>query len=255
MACLLLILGLISITIAQNAKPNIFFILADDLGWANVQYHNDNGEVKTPNINYLVKNGLELNRQYVHYVCSPTRSSVQSGRLPVHVHLANNGMSGSLTSGIPPNMTCIAERLKNDAGYQTHFAGKWDAGATTIEQTPYGRGYMTTFGYLNHMNDYWNEHDGQCTGQKITDLWQTDAPAYGQNHTGAYEEDMFANKIYSFIDATAKNKTKPFFIFYAAHIAHSPVQIPKQFLLQFDNDENLCQDYNYNGQTHNPVYP
>eukprot|EP01083_Nonionella_stella_P281998 959757_1 len=116
MADLLLILRLISTTIAQNDKPNIFFILADDLGWANVQYHNDNGEVKTPNINYLVKNGLELNRQYVHYVCSPTRSSVQSGRLPVHVHLANNGMSGSLTSGIPPNMTCIAERLKNDAG-------------------------------------------------------------------------------------------------------------------------------------------
>ena len=63
----------------QTKKPNIFFLLADDLGWANVGWHNQNGEVNTPNLDYLVKNGLELNRNYVHYVCSPTRSSVQSG--------------------------------------------------------------------------------------------------------------------------------------------------------------------------------
>lgn len=100
---------------ASDNAPNILFILADDLGWGNVQYHNDNGEVKTPNINYLVKNGLELNRHYVHYVCSPTRSSVQSGRLPVHVHLDNNAMLSHLNAGVPPNMTCIAERLQKDA--------------------------------------------------------------------------------------------------------------------------------------------
>eukprot|EP00483_Globobulimina_turgida_P005319 UN05329 len=170
MSLLFLFVTAISIARAQNSKPNILFILADDLGWANVQYHNDNGEVKTPNINYLVENGLELNRQYVHYVCAPTRASIQSGRLPVHVHLANSGMQGSLTAGIPPNMTGIAERLKNEANYNTYFAGKWDAGGTVMEQTPFGRGYSITFGYLNHMNDYWNEYDGSCKGQKITDL-------------------------------------------------------------------------------------
>eukprot|EP01084_Bolivina_argentea_P227479 384171_1 len=172
---LLIVINIVNVY-GQSAKPNILFILADDLGWANVQYHNDNGEVKTPNINYLVKNGLELNRHYVHYVCSPTRSSVQSGRLPVHVHLDNTGMASQLTAGIPPNMTCIGERLKNDANYNTHFIGKWDAGATVMEQTPFGRGYTTSFGYLNHMNDYWNEHNGQCQKQHVVDLWQTNKP-------------------------------------------------------------------------------
>ena len=105
------------------------------------------------------------------------------------------------------------------------------------------------------MNDYWNEHDGRCDGEHITDLWDTNKPAYGQNNTGEYEEDMFANKIYKYIDDAANKKNQPFFIFYAAHIAHSPVQVPKEYLLEFNNDEGICQDYNYNGQTHNAVYP
>ena len=143
MAEALLLLSILLHTLfihSHSAKPNILFILVDDLGWANVQYHNDNGEVRTPNIDYLVKNGLELNRHYVHYVCSPTRSSIQSGRLPVHVHLKNYGASHLEYvyehAGVPPNMTCIAERMQHDAGYKTYFVGKWDAGATVMEQVP-----------------------------------------------------------------------------------------------------------------------
>eukprot|EP01084_Bolivina_argentea_P317738 550936_1 len=242
----LLILMLLPLGIyGQSNKPNILFILADDLGWANVGYHNKaNTEIKTPNIDYLVTNGLELNRHYVHYVCSPTRSSVQSGRLPVHDNLSNSAAQGNVYSGIAPNYTCIAERLQNDAGYNTHFVGKWDAGSTVMEQTPNGRGYKTSFGYLNHMNDYWYEGDGLCkdsNGQEINiiDLWDTDKPAVNSNNT-VYEEQMFAQHVYDNID-DAVNNTSSFFIFYAAHIAHSPVQIPKEYLLQFDNDENYAK--------------
>eukprot|EP01084_Bolivina_argentea_P160620 279682_1 len=132
--------------LAQAAtKPNILFILADDLGFANLGYHNNLAAsgVKTPNIDNLVANGLELNRHYVHYVCSPTRSSIQSGRLPVHNNLSNNAARQNIYNGVPPNYTCIAERLSKDAGYDTHFIGKWDAGSTVPEQTPFGRGYST----------------------------------------------------------------------------------------------------------------
>ena len=65
---------------AIHDKPNIIFIMADDLGWGNVGYHNkENPEVSTPNIDYLVKHGLQLNRHYVDAECSPTRTSFQSG--------------------------------------------------------------------------------------------------------------------------------------------------------------------------------
>eukprot|EP01084_Bolivina_argentea_P130305 230023_1 len=176
---LYLLLVVFNITSGQNRPPNFLFILADDLGWANVGYHNDNGEVKTPNIDYLVKNGLELNRHYAHYVCSPTRSSLQSGRLPTHCNLSNTAAKGNVYNGVPPNYTCIAERLKYDGNYSCHQIGKWDAGSTVPEQTPHGRGYDTSFGYLNHMNDYWTERGDNCSCIQngvtipIIDLWNT----------------------------------------------------------------------------------
>ena len=97
MTLTLMISLLVVATIGRNdanqdsdvVPPNILFILVDDLGYANVGYHlPDNKEINTPNIDYLAtKVGLRLNRHYVHYTCSPTRSSLQSGRIPYHVNL------------------------------------------------------------------------------------------------------------------------------------------------------------------------
>eukprot|EP01084_Bolivina_argentea_P254030 426953_1 len=230
----------------KASKPNILFILADDFGWANVGYHNkQNDEIKTPNMDYLVKNGLELNRHYVHYVCSPTRSSVQSGRLPVHCNLSNSMAFANAVNGVPPNYTCIAERIKNDGNYTTHFIGKWDAGSTMKEQLPHGRGYDTSFGYLNHQNDYWNEslsekNNNLCDDQQVVDLWETSHPANTSNNTGIYEEFLFAQHVYKHIDDAANNPDVPFFIFYASHISHNPNEVPKQYLTNWDNDEDVC---------------
>ena len=80
----------------------------------------------TPNLDALVHNGIRLHRHYVHRFCTPSRTSLQSGRLPVHV---NTGLGNpcSDNTGISKNMTGLAEHLKA-AGYVTAMAGKWDAG-------------------------------------------------------------------------------------------------------------------------------
>ena len=75
-------------------SPHIVFLLADDLGWANVGPHRavlaaSPAEVRTPSIDALVADGVELSRHYTFKFCSPTRSSLQSGRLPVHVNVLN----------------------------------------------------------------------------------------------------------------------------------------------------------------------
>lgn len=120
---------------SAGTRPHIVVFIADDLGFANVQYSRayygaTAAEVRTPNIDGLVAEGIELARNYVYKVCSPTRSSFQSGRLPVHVNTAN--LSPTVTNphdpvsgfaGIPANMTCIANKLKQ-AGYKTHQIGK-----------------------------------------------------------------------------------------------------------------------------------
>ena len=131
----------------------------------------------------LVKSGIELDQAYSFQFCSPTRSSLQSGRLPTHVNVDNLGTNAwnpknnvSGFSAIPRNMTGMATHMQA-GGYKTHQVGKWDAGMATPDHTPQGRGYDTSLGYFCHCNDYWNEN---C-GAGLVDLWDTDAPAFGQN--------------------------------------------------------------------------
>merc|ERR1719295_527662 len=87
-----LLLLLTACSTLQKKKPNFFFILVDDLGWANVNFNREtpDDEIQTPNMDRLAsEEGLHLMRHYVHFACSPTRSSFQSGRLPAHVQRYN----------------------------------------------------------------------------------------------------------------------------------------------------------------------
>ena len=120
---------LLSVTCSPSylhKKPNIIFILVDDLGWANVNFNREtpDDEIRTPNMDRLAtKEGLHLMRHYVNRRCSPTRTSFQSGRLPVHVQ-SNNVNPDGPNAGIPRNMTGIATKMQQ-GGYQTHIVGKW----------------------------------------------------------------------------------------------------------------------------------
>lgn len=126
-------------------RPHIFFALLDDYGWANAGWHRNytapggefvpyTKEVATPHMDKLVRSGIELTRAYAYKFCSPSRSSLQTGRDPYHVNVLNAEPSTSNRSdpesgfaGIPRSMTGIAAKLAT-AGYTTAAFGKWDAG-------------------------------------------------------------------------------------------------------------------------------
>jgi hypothetical protein len=103
-------------SVAPAPKPHILFAMADDLGWYNVGWRNP--AVKTPHADKLVAEGIDLQRHYAFPFCSPSRSSLMSGRLPYHVNQVNrpNPVPGS---GVPRNMTLISQKLQS-AGYKTH---------------------------------------------------------------------------------------------------------------------------------------
>ena len=165
---------------AAGKKPHIWMLLFDDYGWADAGWHRDttgpggvhipaDPEVVTPNLNQMVKEGIELDRAYVYKYCSPTRSALQSGRNPYHVNplnaapnIANHSDPVSGFAAIPRNMTGIATKL-SAAGYLTHSFGKWDAGMATPDHTPHGRGYRTAMNYFHHDNDYWSMVVGSCS--------------------------------------------------------------------------------------------
>jgi len=170
---------------AADKKPHIWMLLFDDYGWANAGWHRNytapggnfvpaTDEVQTPNLNTLVHEGIELNRQYVYKYCSPTRSALQSGRNPYHVNninpdptLYNPNDPVSGFSAIPRNMTGMATKMAA-AGYKTHAFGKWDAGMATKDHTPLGRGYMSSMHYFHHCNDYWTGITGGCSAEPAT---------------------------------------------------------------------------------------
>ena len=235
-------------------KPSIFLVVIDDFGFANFGPHrtpadDPNHEVQTPVMDALAAEGLLLERNYLYWYCSPSRSALQSGRNPIHVNLNNDELflanpaeptTGGY-SGVPRNMTCIGTKL-GMAGYETHFYGKHHIGMATADHTPAGRGWEHSLIYFDGANDYFTSQSGSCGSTPITDLWKDDAPAYGMNNSyscsqtnqpasGVYEDAMFLNETLHAIEN--RDVSRPFFQIWAPHNIHAPLQVPAAYLANF----------------------
>jgi arylsulfatase A-like enzyme len=147
-------------TLAQAARPNLVIVLVDDVGYNDVGWRNS--YAKTPFLDGLLRNGseptVELLRHYTFSICSPTRSSLLTGRLPSHVNEFNHGaefpewknsaVGGPPIGGIDLRMRLLPQLLKG-AGYRTAHVGKWHLGSSQFAQTPSRRGFDESFGYLS----------------------------------------------------------------------------------------------------------
>jgi len=258
-ACLLA--ALLSPSAAR--APHIFFLLADDLGYANVGFTRaapPSREVQTPALDALAASGAVLERAYSFKYCSPTRTAIQTGRAPIHVNVLNSDVMQhnaadpvSGFQGAPRNVTGLAEKLKG-AGYATAMIGKWHAGMATRDHTPQGRGYDSSLVYFNMLNDYWTEAFGQDDGRArncstaahpapftAVDLWDGGAPARGLNNSAAcsqaaprgcvYEDDLFTARVLATI--AASDPAVPQFIFWAPHSVHQPYEAPAAYVDKF----------------------
>ena len=117
------------------SKPNIILFVSDDMGWNDVGYHGS--KIATPHIDRLVKDGMQLDRFYVHPICSPTRAALMTGRLPVRF-----GITAALTRGAGVSKAeHFMPQTFQKAGYQTAVFGKWHLssrpkGFETFKVTP-----------------------------------------------------------------------------------------------------------------------
>eukprot|EP00913_Durusdinium_trenchii_P009833 g9232.t1 len=249
-------------TPSPQRKPHVLLILADDYGWANFGKHRlssataedrqAQAEVQTPNMDSLVDNGILLERHYAYKICSPSRCSLQTGRLAVHVNTVNTGVTywnpGDNVSGfagIPRNMTGVAKKMKA-GGYKTHMVGKWDAGMATPEHSPLGKGYDTWLGYFQHANDYWQESMPLAsTGNLDVCLNEfRDFSFYNDTYHGPVIEEIAAELG---CDQSGGSRRKehdltdqdsPLFLFYAFHLLHTPLQLPNSYLEEIDKLAN-----------------
>ena len=103
----------------ENTKPNIIYILADDLGYGDVSIYNENSKIQTPYIDALASDGVLFTDAHTSSsVCTPTRYSILTGRYNWRTRLKSGVVSGYSKSLIKPNRTTVADLLKNN-GYNT----------------------------------------------------------------------------------------------------------------------------------------
>ncbi|MCR9092822.1 MAG: sulfatase-like hydrolase/transferase [bacterium] len=215
--CVLATLFFVCATLAssavQAAQPNVVILLADDLGWADVGYHE--GEIETPSIDRLAREGVRLEHFYSAPICSPTRAALMTGRDPLKLGIAYDQIHPWYNVGLAPKSLTIAEVFRRD-GYQTGLVGKWHLGHTYAHQTPNAQGFDHFWGHLHTNTDFFEHvresgHDLQANGKSVKE-------------PGQYLTHLEAREAVRFIEQ--RDPGKPFLLYVPFTAPHSPMQAP-----------------------------
>lgn len=209
---------------SQNPKPNIIFIMADDLGYGDLGCYGQE-KIKTPSIDKLAEQGMRFTQFYAGAtVCAPSRCSLLTGKHNGHAYVRGNYEVGHWDSflgqlPIPENEITIFEMLKQ-ANYATACYGKWAMGRAESSGAPDRHAVDDFLGYncQRHAHSYYPYYLEGNFGQKH---WQegNNRKAGGQ----IYSHDVLAEKALEFIKA---NKDTNFFLYVPFTIPHGPFQVP-----------------------------
>jgi arylsulfatase A-like enzyme len=205
---------------AAMAAPNVVILLADDLGWADVGYHG--GEIATPAIDRLAREGVRLERFYSAPICSPTRAALMTGRDPLKLGLAYDQLHPWYNAGLSPDAYTLAEAFRA-AGYQTGMVGKWHLGHTQAHQLPNAHGFDYFHGHLHTNTDYWKHeregaHDLQENGKSIF------LPGQYLTHIQQREAVRFIRE---------RDPERPFLLYVPFTAPHSPMQAPQEAIERY----------------------
>jgi arylsulfatase A-like enzyme len=201
---------------AQQAKPNIVFIMADDLGYADVGF-NGGKEIKTPTLDGLAAAGARLEQFYAQPVCSPTRAALMTGRYPMRHGLQVGVVRPWAQYGLPLDERTLPQALK-EAGYVTALLGKWHLGHFDRAYLPTARGFDRQYGHYNGAIDYFTHvRDGGFD-------WHRDDRAA---HDEGYSTHLIAKDAVRFIREVGGRT--PFFLDVSFNAVHAPLQVPDSY--------------------------
>ena len=196
-------------------KPNVIYILADDMGYGDFSAFNPDGP-DTPALNRLIREGVTLSNCYASSpVCAPARASILTGRYPQRCGVIDTLEARGLDR-LKPSETTLADVLKQN-GYHTALIGKWHLGAIDPEYHPNRRGFDEFFGFRGGWNDYHDyrvERNGRQespSGEYLTDLFSDEAVRYVRKHAG-----------------------HPFFLHLAYNAPHFPLQAPEEAIRKYE---------------------
>jgi arylsulfatase len=211
-------------------RPNIVIILGDDLGYADMGSFG--GEIRTPNLDSLAREGVRFTNFYTHASCSPSRSMLLSG---VDTH--RNGL-GNMDEWIAPNQRGVPgyegylnERLATlpqllkGAGYHTYMVGKWHLGKAP-GLIPAARGFERDFSLLDGAGSYWDMTN--FTAASPQSVFTEDGRYLTKLPNNYYATKTYTDKLIEFIDGN-RGDGKPFFAYVAHQAPHDPYHLPREW--------------------------
>jgi arylsulfatase A-like enzyme len=200
---------------AADPKPNIVFIMADDLGFADLGYRGS--DIKTPNIDKLAEAGVRMDTFYGEPVCTPSRAALMTGRYPMRYGLQTLVIFPSHAYGLPTDERTLPQALK-DAGYTTLMTGKWHLGHADRKYWPQNRGFDYFYGNVMGEVDYFTRERGGLID------WQRNGTFLKEP---GYYMTLIGNDAVRLIDR--QDTRKPFFLYFASLAPHAPYQAPQQY--------------------------
>jgi arylsulfatase A-like enzyme len=199
---------------SRAAKPNILFILADDLGYGDLGCYGQK-LIATPNIDKLASEGIRFMQFYCgSTVCAPSRCSLMTGKHTGHARIRGNARVDLL-----PEDVTSAEVLK-DAGYHTGLVGKWGLGTAGRSGVPNRQGFDEFYGVLDQKHAH---------TQYPTQLWDNEDETFLDGNFGPartdYVQEVYTKRALKFLE---QNKGGPFFLYLSYTTPHANNELTKQ---------------------------
>jgi len=233
----LLVAGVLPAQSADTApsKPNILFILIDDLGWMDLHCQG-NPHLETPNVDRLAGQGMRFTDAYAPApVCSPTRAAILTGKSPARLHLTNHLphqdrftpaasklLPAAMEDHLPLEEVTIAERLRDDAGYATAFLGKWHLYVGEAKQfAPDAQGFELNLG-------------GCSRGGPTTYFDPYGIDFLPDHEEGEYLTERLADETIAFM-RERHDEHRPFFAALYTYTVHWPMEPPEELAAKYED--------------------
>jgi arylsulfatase A-like enzyme len=219
---LLLAMVLVAAPAQAAAKPNIIFIMADDLGYGELGCYGQQ-KIKTPNLDWIAREGMRFTRFYAGAtVCAPSRSVLMTGQHGGHTTVRGNADPKDRAPQTLRSNDVTVARVLRDAGYKTALIGKWGLGMND-DGHPNRQGFDYFFGYLsqhhahNHFPDHlWRNYEKVPLPNKIVPMGP-DGAGYSTNKL-VFAGDVLAEEALDFIESSTN---QPFFLYFCPVVPHA----------------------------------
>ena len=217
-AALALLCG--SVCAEEQPRPNILLIVADDLGWGDVGWHG--AKIRTPVLDRMAREGVELTQHYVNPQCTPTRSALLSGR---YASRFDNLVAFDRVSAFPPG-TITLPKVLQAAGYSTAMMGKWHLGVEPGGRPWEQQGFDYSYGSVTGAAHPWShtyrkgpyERTWHRNGQRVDEV-------------GTHVTDLISREATAWL--AKQDEDRPWFLYLPFLAPHTPVDAPAEWKARY----------------------